>query len=518
MATELRETEWKYDAEPGSGLPDLAGVPQVAGQSEPQEEVLTALYLDTEDLSLARAGITLRSRAGGGDAGWHLKVPEGSGTRTELQLPPNPDLPDELRALLTARLRGRALHPVARITTKRRSSLLRDGSGAALAQVVADEVVAETFGRSTRLTRWSEVEVELADEGPALRGSEPRGTGLLKAVDKRLRRQGLSRSGRASKLERALGTNLEPATEPGPTAGSTAAEVVLAYLRAQADTVLTGDLLVRRDRPESVHDMRVAVRRLRSTLQAYGGVLPKEQTRGLIEELRWLGGVLGAARDEEVLSDRLTARLADIPEELVLGPVSARIRGFYAPRRAAARAELIAALDSERYLALFDDLDRLLAAPPLTPAAAERADETLPPMAWRAFRRVKRRMKQALGTPAGPARDLALHEARKAAKRARYAVEVLQPAIAGKAPRRTARSLKAVQGALGEHQDSVISRQAWRHLGIRAHTARENAFTYGLLHERDTAYAAGLPKQASKTWKRAKRSKRTAWMRSPAAG
>jgi CHAD domain-containing protein len=509
MATEVRETEWKYDAEPGSGVPDLAGLPRVAGQSEPREEVLTALYLDTEDLRLARAGITLRSRAGGGDAGWHLKVPEGAaGTRTELQLPPDRDLPDELRVLLTARLRGRALHPVARITTKRRSSLLRDGSGAALAQVVADEVLAETFGRSTKLSRWNEVEVELAEEE-----SELRGTDLLKAVDKRLRRQGLSRSGSASKLERALGADLEPATGPEPTGESTAAEVVLAYMRAQADTVTAEDLQVRRDQPESVHDMRVAVRRLRSTLQAYGGVLPKEQTRGLIDELRWLGAVLGAARDEEVLSDRLTARLTDVPQELVIGPVSARVRGFYAPRRAAARAELIAALDSERCVALFDGLDRLLAAPPLTPAAAERADRTLPPMAWRAFRRVKRRMKHALDTPAGPERDLALHEARKAAKRARYAVEVLWPALAGKAPGRTARDLKALQGALGEHQDAVISRQAWRHLGIRAHAARENAFTYGLLHERDTAYAARLPEQARKIWIRAKRRKRTAWMR-----
>jgi CHAD domain-containing protein len=511
MATQLREIEWKYEAGPGAGLPDLTGLAQVADRSEPREQVLTAVYLDTDDLTLARAGITLRSRAGGGDAGWHLKLPEGPGTRTELQLPPGRDLPDEMRALLTARLRGRPLHPVARITTKRRSQLLRDGTGAALAEVVADDVVAETFGRSTKLSRWNEVEVELAEGGSGRGGAE-----LLKAVDKRLRRQGLSRSSRATKLERALGTNLGPATEPAPTGESTAAEVVLAYLRGQVDTVITGDLLVRRDEPESIHDMRIAVRRLRSALQAFGGVLRKEETRGLIDELRWLGGVLGAARDEEVLSDRLTAKLAEIPDELVIGPVAARIRGFYAPRQAAARTELIAELDSERCVALFDALDRLLADPPLTPAASKRADKTLPPLVWNAFRRVKRRMKQTLHTPAGQERDIALHEARKAAKRARYAVELVQPAVAGNAPERTARRLKRLQGVLGEHQDTVIARQALRHLGIRAHAARENAFTYGLLYERDAVAAASLPSRGRKTWKRANRREKTAWMRSRA--
>ena len=510
MATPICETEWKYEAAAGATLPDLTGLPRVAAQSDDVEQVLTAVYLDTEDLILARAGITLRSRAGGGDAGWHLKLPESPGTRTELQLPPDRNLPDELRALLTARLRGRQLYPVARITTKRRSRLLRDESGTALAQVVADEVVAETFGATTKLSRWHEVEVELARGGSGHGGAD-----LLKAADKRLRRQGLSRSSHAGKLERALGRDLAPPAEPDLTGESSAAEVVLADIRAQADVVITEDLRVRRDLPESVHDMRVAVRRLRSALQAFGGVLRKEETRGLIDELRWLGAELGAARDEEVLSERLTRKLADVPEHLLIGPVSARIRGFYAPRQAKARVELIAALDSDRYIALIDALDRMLAAPPLTPAAAERADTVLPPMAWRAFRRVKRRMKQAADAPAGLAYDAALHEARKSAKRARYAAELVRPAIAGKAAGRTAKGLKSLQGVLGEHQDTVIAREALRQLGIRAHAGRENAFTYGLLHERDAAFAATLPEQAFETWRRVGRRKKTAWMRKP---
>jgi CHAD domain-containing protein len=91
----------------------------------------------------------------------------------------------------------------------------------------------------------------------------------------------------------------------------------------------------------------------------------------------------------------------------------------------------------------------------------------------------------------GPPRDVALHQARKAAKRARYAGEVAAPAIGRTAARFTAQ-VKNLQSVLGAHQDSVIARQAERQLGIEAHLAGENAFTYGLLYEREAHAAAGL--------------------------
>ena len=91
-------------------------------------------------------------------------------------------------------------------------------------------------------------------------------------------------------------------------------------------------------------------------------------------------------------------------------------------------------------------------------------------------------MRRARHTPAGPARDLALHRARKSARRARYAAEAAAPAV-GLPARKFARAMKRVQSVLGEHQDAVLARQAARDLGIGAHLAGENAFTYGLLYE-----------------------------------
>ncbi len=79
-----------------------------------------------------------------------------------------------------------------------------------------------------------------------------------------------------------------------------------------------------------------------------GHILRQDATSGLAADLKWLGGVLGAARDGEVLDAHLRSRLRQAPVELRIGPVKARIQGHFASVRAAARTELLAALDSER--------------------------------------------------------------------------------------------------------------------------------------------------------------------------
>src|SRR5262245_17704545 len=77
MVANLRETETKYDAPANAALPGLEQLPQVAAVRGPEEQQFEAEYYDTDDLRLIRAGITLRRRSGGGDAGWHLKLPAG---------------------------------------------------------------------------------------------------------------------------------------------------------------------------------------------------------------------------------------------------------------------------------------------------------------------------------------------------------------------------------------------------------------------------------------------------------
>lgn len=501
MSTETIEKELKYEVRPGAPLPSFDGLPQVAVAGAPEVETLAAEYYDTEDLRLLRAGITLRRREGGGDEGWHLKLPDrtakrGAPSRRELRLPldrTGAPVPCELARLVRVHTRMAALRPVARVETRRRRTTLRDGSGASLAEIVVDEVVAQTLGESTTLSRWNEVELELT-------GGTPR---LLRAADKRLRAGGLRPAGYVAKLERAVAAELPPARAAGPfTRRSPSGEVVLAYLGEQAAMLKSFDPAVREDEADAVHQMRVTTRRLRATLQAYRDIFPAAATRQLSGELKWLGGVLGKARDNEVLSEYLRAALAATPVESVIGPAKARLVTHFAPLEAAARGEVLAALDSPRYFATLDELDRLLADPPRTAAAAAPAAEVLPAAVARAARRTRRRMKQARRTKAGPVRDVALHETRKAAKRARYAAEAAQPAFGGKAKRFASR-MKAIQSVLGDHQDAVSARTVTREIGVQAHLAGENAFTFGLLHERAHRDSLEWADRAGRAWKRA---------------
>ena len=91
MATVVREVERKYDVAGGTTVLDametMTGTAGVAAVSQQGEQLLDAVYYDTADLRLIGAGITLRRRTGGQDAGWHLKFPVGADTREEIRLP-----------------------------------------------------------------------------------------------------------------------------------------------------------------------------------------------------------------------------------------------------------------------------------------------------------------------------------------------------------------------------------------------------------------------------------------------
>jgi CHAD domain-containing protein len=175
---------------------------------------------------------------------------------------------------------------------------------------------------------------------------------------------------------------------------------------------------------------------------------------------------------------------------------------------------LLQTLDSQRYFGILDDLDRLLDDPPVTAATTEPAGEILPRAIAHAYRRARRRMRRAGKTPSGAARDVALHETRKAAKRARYAADVVRPSF-GKKARRFATGMKAVQSVLGDHQDAVIVRTVAREIGMQAHLAGENAFSFGLLNERAHRDALEYQRQARAAWKRVARRKARRWLSRP---
>ena len=128
---------------------------------------LSTVYFDTEDLRLARSGITLRRRSGGSDDGWHLKLPAGSDARDEVRLPPVSWVlrPRRWWRSTCATHRGAPLVPVVELDTARREWVLADSDGDPLATVTDDRVTGQTLAAPTMVTRWAEIEVELAEHG-----------------------------------------------------------------------------------------------------------------------------------------------------------------------------------------------------------------------------------------------------------------------------------------------------------------------------------------------------------------
>ncbi|HXB48915.1 MAG TPA: CYTH and CHAD domain-containing protein [Streptosporangiaceae bacterium] len=518
MAVTETETETKYEAGPGTALPRLDTLPNVAAARGPDEQQLVAEYYDTADLRLLDAGITLRRRTGGGDAGWHLKLPVAPGSREEIRLPPGRAggrVPAELADLVGARTRGAPLVPVAAITTLRRVTTLVGQHGESLAEVADDSVRAvpllpEVPAKDTALaqdtvpaTEWREIEVELTGGDSA----------LLAAADNLLRDSGLQRSARSAKLEHVLGERPPRPASPAELTPSASAGVVIgSYLRSQAEQLKWLDPKVRRAEPDSVHQMRVASRRLRGALRSFGAVVSRPQTDHVAAELKWLGGVLGEARDAEVQAERLDEQVRQTDAQELLGPVQARVQAHGAMARAASLTAVSAALKSERYYALLDELDELTADLPAGPAARESARQALPAAVARSYRKTRRRMRTALKVPAGAPREAALHDARKAAKQARYAAEAVAPVL-GRDAARFGNRMKKLQTVLGDHQDTVVGRQLARRLGVAAQQAGESAFSYGLFYGRDACEGARLQAKAANAWREASRARYRHWLR-----
>ena len=171
---------------------------------------------------------------------------------------------------------------------------------------------------------------------------------------------------------------------------------------------------------DPIHDTRVAIRRLRSTIRVFGKLFDRSATEHLDEELKWFAGLLGEVRDRQVQRRRFREVLAGWPPELVLGPVNNRINTDLHSEQLRARQVVADAMDSQRYLDILATLQRWRTQLPLT---TEPTAKKLHKRASRAERKADRRLAAAVET----GDDAMLHRARKAAKRARYAAELRGP-------------------------------------------------------------------------------------------
>jgi CHAD domain-containing protein len=412
---------------------------------------LDATYYDTKELALARAGVTLRYRAGESGLPWTVKLPErvlkSSRTRLEIRFDGEPGrVPADARDLVRAYLRGRQLGPVARLHTRRTSVPLLDAAGQQAAELV-DDLVAGYEGES-QTTVFREVELELT-------GTQRRRR-LQRAAVERLAAAGCSAEPPRPKLVRALGTRAEQPAEVIISPLASEPNVLEAIRHALAVSV---DRLVRHDAgvrlgadPEDVHQFRVAARTLRSNLKTFAPVLDREWAGVLRTELGRLGSAAGELRDLDVLEQRLrrmTDSLEKDDEE-----AAAMLLEHLARQRNRARKTTLAALRCHRYDALLDALVEAAAGPRLAVDAA--GDPPARTLLRDAARTQVRRLDRAAARVSVPPSDTDLHMVRIQAKRTRYAIDAARPVI-GRPAAEHAAALARLQDVLGDFHDSTVA-------------------------------------------------------------
>jgi len=486
------EVERKFEVFESTVRPSFEGLSSVARVERSPSQQLDAVYFDTPAHDLAAHRVTLRRRTGGADAGWHIKLPAGPDARTEVRAPLGDEtgdtVPEELLDIVLAIVRDRPVGPVARISTTRAVDRLYAPDGTAVAEFCDDDVVAQAEGDDEPEQRWREWELELAE------GADP---SLLDRLTYRLLDAGAAVAGHGSKLARVL--EGAESHEPDAVELEPPADPVHRAVAEQVEQLLVWDRAVRADTYDSVHQMRVTTRKIRSLLQASEDAFGISDDAWVLDELRQLAAVLGLARDAEVLAERYEKALDELAAELVRGPVRERlIEGAKKHYKSGLRRSLVA-MRSQRYFRLLDALEGLVAtqAVPTQPGV-----EPAPLTIDSAYKRVRKAAKAAAAA-AETEKDEALHRIRKGAKRLRYTA-------AATGDSRVSERAKTIQTLLGDHQDSVVSRTHLSHQAEAAHAAGEDTFTYGLLYQLEDDLAQRSREQLDDALKKLDRSVRKA--------
>lgn len=538
------EVEAKFAVVNTAVVPDLTRITGVASIAATRTHRMSAIYYDTDDLRLTRSRITLRRREGGSDDGWHLKLPSDGG-RLEIHADIGDpvdgiyQIPEEILAQVRSLTRHEQLNPIAQVDNERVESTLAGLDGSPLAEFCDDHVSAWSLLPGGVHTSWREWELELAGETT---GTET-GTTLVHSATQLFLRAGARVSSSPAKLVMALGDSIHQAPLPPFLVNAdidpdSPAAAVIAALKLNRDKLLEYDPKVRRDEWDSIHQMRVATRELRSHMETFNGILGGEELEYIEAELKLLAGMLGHARDAEVVEERFL-RLLDSEDSDVLDETTREhLRHDMGEEYRRAHRRAVLTLNSDRYLDLLDAIDSLLADPPVVgahataaavvqesaaapeetadaealaeveeiveqvaeeatgeepaapqPQSAEEVEAILSQHLEAAYKKLMKRHRRAVDN--WDNHELTLHERedyfhdmRKSAKKLRYAAEAVGAATSLKT-KRLYNACKKMQSSLGDFQDAVTSRDKLVHMAQAAQRRGEDTFGYGLLYQRE---------------------------------
>ena len=439
------------------------------GDDKPQKKHLENIYFDTPDGQLQAARIGLRLRRDG--ERWLQTLKGGGGIVGGLHARHEIEYPVAGPQLDFAGLAG---SPWAKYFTPTLA--------ASLAPVFHTD-----FHRTIRLVRIDNAVIELAlDRGEVRAGqsSEPICevelellSGPLVALYT-LARQLLEvvplRLENASKAERGyrLAAGVKLAAPRRADCVTLQPELALrdAFIRVAQSMVShwqanENGFLLRPDEPEYLHQIRVAVRRLRAWLSTFGrGLLPKEDLAWFRGELRWLGAGLGLARDWDVLlADNLPVALAQFAGH----PAEAALRHFAATAADEARQNAQALLQSRRYQALLLAFGRQFALLADTVTGGPVAGYVTDALETNDQKLRKRLQRIDSGDAA------ALHRTRILVKRQRYLLEATASLFGGKRFEAYLAWLRDWQERLGNHNDLLLAASHLKDLRAAAGTLDE---------------------------------------------
>lgn len=421
---------------------------------KPRKRRVRTVYHDTAEADLMRAGCALRVREIGGKFEQHLKtvgsVEGGLFKRHEWRSPLASEVPDPPAlapeaAELLAPFAG-AVRPVFETDMERTDAVLSNGIFAVELAVDVGTVRAfDAAGHTAREAALTEIELEwragpavhvfdlaldIAQRLPLVMGWQSkaeRGYGLALAL--------------APQVRKSATLALSPETSVSRAAAAILGEGMSHFLANQP-------LFESHGAAETVHQMRIACRRLRAALSLFRPVLPPDEIVAFREGLRDIARALGGVRDIDVLETQVLAPL--IEESLTPDAVRERLDALR-PRLARRRAECLEAAratirapETARLLLRLGRRVTLLAADEATAPFGAFADETLKSRHRKLSRR-GRKIKQ----QSAPDR----HRLRIAAKKVRYAAEFFRSRYGEKAMVRYLEALGELQDVLGDLND-----------------------------------------------------------------
>jgi inorganic triphosphatase YgiF len=479
-----REIELKLSVTPADmdRLRKLSVLSQAEGK--PATKLLDSLYFDTADRRLQAHGLSLRVRRQGRKLVQTLKSapPPGVGAlvRGEWEVAvgnPRPDLaalPDPTILAPLGDLTSEMLEPVFETRIRRQVRILTPMEGVRIEVAIDQGEIVTSAGANLPV---NELELEL------LEGDD---TAVLYSLAKAVHAEVPVRLEMETKSARgyALADGAPPATRKADkltlaedaTVEEALAGVVrhcLAHMVANQAAALTGH------DPEGVHQMRVALRRLRSSFQIFRPFIPPDQQVLLVPEVKWLANSLGAAREWDVfLLELLPPVSAALPGE----PSLVALEKMAMTARAAGYEMVRQAILSPRYTSLLLELASWLDGRCWrNQPVSERSTLLLRPVTEMAGALLAQRHKQARkrGRGFAHAAPAARHELRIALKKLRYAADFFRSLFDQRPVRRFLEDLSGLQDRLGHLQDVATVTKLMRELEQIATTKEGKGWQQG---------------------------------------